>query len=195
MNNKRLLKTTLFSFFINTAYGIANVSFGVFEASGWLFATGAYYLFLSVMRIAALTSKDKQRSAFVRKFTAVMLMMLSVVLVFIVILSSIKDRGTKYHEIIMITMAVYAFTKITVAIINIVKSGKSRFVVTKTLRSISLADAAVSIFALQRSMLVSFGEMKALDIRTFNIATGSAVCVFVCLVGLNLLFFKNTKNS
>ena len=115
------------------------------------------------------------------------------VLVFIVILSSIKDRGTKYHEIIMITMAVYAFTKITVAIINIEKSGKSRFVVTKTLRSISLADAAVSIFALQRSMLVSFGEMKALDIRTFNIATGSAVCVFVCLVGLNLLFFKNTK--
>lgn len=192
MNNKRLLKITLFSFFINTAYGIANVAFGVFEESGWLFATGVYYLFLSVMRIAALTSRDKQSSVFVRKFTAVMLMMLSVVLVFIVILSSIKDRGTKYHEIIMITMAVYAFTKITVAIINIVKSGKSRFVVTKTLRSISLADAAVSIFALQRSMLVSFGEMKALDIRTFNIATGSAVCVFVCLVGLNLLFSKST---
>jgi len=62
-----------------------------------------------------------------------------------------------------------------------------------------LADACVSIFALQRSMLVSFGEMSETDICIFNAVIGSAVCVIVFLLGLNLVrnkkIFFNTLNS
>lgn len=55
------------------------------------------------------------------------------------------------------------------------------------LRNISLATAAVSLFSLQRSMLVSFEGMTALEIQIMNAATGSAVCVAVFVLGINLL--------
>ena len=65
-----------------------------------------------------------------------------------------------------------------------------------SLRNIALSDACVSIFALQRSMLVSFGYMSERDICIFNAVIGAVICVIVFLLGLNLvkskkLIFKN----
>ena len=88
-------------------------------------------------------------------------------------------------------MSVYAFTKIAFATVNLVKSRKYASAKLVTLRNISFADACVSIFALQRSMLVSFGDMTERDIRIFNAVIGSVVCVIVFLLGLNLL--RNKK--
>ena len=117
-------------------------------------------------------------------------MLLSVPLVGTVVLAVVRDRGIVLHEIVMIAMAVCFFTKITFAIINLVKSRKSTSTKLITLRNISFADACVSIFALQRSMLVSFGEMSETDICIFNAVIGSLVCVIVFLLGLNLVRSK-----
>ena len=125
------------------------------------------------------------------KFTGVMLMLLSLPLVGTVILAVVRDRGIVMHEIVMIAMAAYTFTKITLAVINLVKARKSALAKIVTLRNISLSDACVSIFALQRSMLVSFGDMPETDIQIFNAVIGAAVCVIVFLLGLNLV--KNKK--
>ena len=125
------------------------------------------------------------------KFTGVMLMLLSLSLVGTVILAVVRDRGIVMHEIVMIAMAAYTFTKITLAVINLVKARKSSSAKIVTLRNISLSDACVSIFALQRSMLVSFGDMPETDIQIFNAVIGAAVCVIVFLLGLNLV--KNKK--
>ena len=116
-----------------------------------------------------------------------MLMLLAVPLVGTVILAVVRDRGIVMHEIVMIAMAVYAFSKITLTIINLVKSKNSASAKHVTLRNISFADACVSIFALQRSMLVSFGDMSQNDIRIFNAVIGSAVCVIIFILGLNLV--------
>ncbi|MBO5332886.1 MAG: hypothetical protein J6B37_02095 [Clostridia bacterium] len=115
-------------------------------------------------------------------------MLTSLPLAGMVILTSFKDRGVVHHEIVMITIALYTFIKITLATINLVKTkGKKVSVTLNTLRHISFADAAVSISALQRSMLVSFGDMPENDIRIFNIVVGSVVCFVVFLLGLSLL--------
>ena len=117
-------------------------------------------------------------------------MLLSVSLVGTVILAVVRDRGIVLHEIVMIAMAAYSFTKITLAIINLIKAQKSTSAKLITLRNISLSDACVSIFALQRSMLVSFEGMTELEIQIMNLATGSAVCITVFLLGLNLAASK-----
>lgn len=114
-------------------------------------------------------------------------MVMTLPLVGTVVLATVQDRGTVYSKIVMITIAVYAFTKITLASVNLAKSRRSASLKVKTLRNISFADAFVSIFSLQRSMLVSFGELAEGTIRIMNIATGSAVCVIVFLLGVNLL--------
>ncbi len=183
MNNT--LKFTLLNLLFNVGFCVYHIILGVITHSWWLFTVGVYYALLSIIRFTVLQIREANN--FVTMFTGVMLMLLSLSLAGTVILAVIRDRGIVMHEIVMISMAVYSFTKITLAIINLAKSRKGASAKLIILRNVSLSNALVSIFALQRSMLVSFGDMSETDISIFNAATGSFVCVTVFLIGLNLV--------
>ena len=190
---EKTTKTALLSLLSNIAFAGYHLIFGVVTASWWLFTVGVYYTVLSIMRFVVIrVKKNEQRLA---KIAGGMLMALSVPLVGTVILSVVRDRGHKLHMIIMIAMAAYAFTRITLAIINLAKARKSPSTKLITLRNISFASACVSIFALQRSMLVSFEGMTETEIRIMNAATGSAVCILVVLLGLSLLIFQDYQKT
>ena len=184
----RTLKLALASLSFNIAFAIYHIVMGLITSSWWLLTLGSYYLVLSIVRFVVLRSKNQER--FVTKFTGWMLMLLSIPLAGTVILSVVRDRGLKLHMIVMIAMAVYAFTKITLATIKFIKASRSMSATLITLRNISFADAFVSIFALQRSMLVSFEGMTEVEIVIMNATLGSAVCVIVFLLGMNLLRSK-----
>ncbi len=189
-------KLSILSLLFNIAYSAYHIGLGVWSNSWWLFTIGIYYAILSLIRFAIL--RTKQNSVFLIRFTGIMLMLLSVPLVGTVILSVVRDRGKVMHMIIMITIAAYTFTKITFAIINLVRLRKGSSAKLIALRNISLADSCVSIFALQRSMLVSFPGMAADDIRIMNAVFGSAICIIVFLLGYNLIrnekfWFKSIK--
>ena len=186
--------TAFFGLLFNMAFCVYHIVFGWVSKSWWLFTVGVYYVILSITRLVVLRTKKRSTD----KFVGIMLMVLSLPLTGTVILSFMKDRGTVFHEIVMIAIAVYAFAKITLATVNFIKARKSASSRLITLRNISLATAFVSIFSLQRSMLVSFGEMPENTIRIMNLATGSAVCAIVFLLGLNLVgrkrfLFKGIK--
>jgi len=185
MRMDRTRKIALVSLAFNVAYSAYHVIFGIFTRSWWLFTIGIYYVMLSIVRFAVLQSKMQE--GFSVRFTGIMLMVLSLPLVGTVILAFVRDRGTVFHLIVMLAIAVYAFSKITLATVNWIKARKSTSAKLITLRNISFADAFVSIFSLQRSMLVSFDGMSEMEIRIMNAATGSAVCVIVFLLGLNLV--------
>ena len=189
----RALKQALASLSFNIAFTTYHIVMGLITSSWWLLTLGSYYLILSTVRFAVLRSKSKER--FIAKFTGGMLMLLSIPLVGTVILSVLRDRGHKLHMIVMIAMAAYAFTKITLAIIKFIKARRSKSAILLTLRNISLADAFVSIFALQRSMLVSFEGMSEAEIVIMNAALGSAVCIACFVLGLLLLLNRQYKSS
>ncbi len=115
----RILKSALVSLAFNIAFSAYHIVFGVMERSWWLFTVGIYYVILSTARYAVIMTKRNGR--FVTKFAGIMLMVLSVPLAGTVVLAVAADRGTVFHEIVMIAIAVYAFTKITLATINFVK--------------------------------------------------------------------------
>ncbi len=188
------------SFIVNITYGIGNAIVGFMTFSWWFITLSAYYVILSIMRLALVMSEkhhkaeNRENEVFAKRFSGIMIICMSVVLIGTVILTIRQDIGTKFHEIIMITIATYTFTKLVFAIINLCKSKNFSSPIIKVLRNISVADAAVSIFSLQRSMLISFAGMKIEDIRIFNILTGSAVCFVVLILGINLLR-KEKKNG
>lgn len=191
----RALRLAIASLIFNISFSAYHLVLGVLTSSWWLLTLGSYYLILSVVRFTALRREGRS----VIKFTGVMLIILSVSLVGTVILSVVRDRGHELHMIVMIAMATYAFTKITFATVNLIKARRSTSASLITLRNISFADAFVSIFALQRSMLVSFEGMSEAEIVIMNAALGSAVCVIVFLLGVNLLrsnkvLFKRLNN-
>ena len=198
--DQRIIRLAFASFMVNTAYGIGNAILGFMTFSWWFITLSAYYVILSIMRLALVISEkhSKEQNAeneiFAKRFSGIMLICLAIVLIGTVILTIKQDIGTKFHEIVMITIATYTFTKLVFAIINLCKIKKSNLPIIKALRNISLADAAVSIFSLQRSMLISFEGMDIGNIRLFNTLTGTAVCVVVLILGINLLR-KETKNG
>ena len=196
--NQRIFLFAFASFVLNITYGIGNAIVGFMTFSWWFITLTAYYVILSIMRLALVLSEKQsktqntEKEVFAKRFSGVMLICLSVVLIGTVILTIKQDIGTKFHEVVMITIATYTFTKLVFAIINLCKSKKVNVPIIKALRNISLADAAVSIFSLQRSMLSSFAGMEIADIRLFNALTGTAVCIIVLILGINLLR-KETK--
>ena len=185
----RTLKFALASLTFNMAFAAYHLVMGLATSSWWLLTLGSYYLVLSVVRFVVLHSKSGER--FIAKFTGWMMILLSIPLAGTVILSVVRDRGHERHMIVMIAIAAYAFTKITLATIKLIKARRSTSATLITLRNLSFADAFVSIFALQRSMLVSFEGMTEAEIVIMNATLGSAVCLIVFLLGVNLL--RNKK--
>ena len=181
----RMLNRTRIGLVFNILYCAYHIAFGAVTASWWFLTIGIYYAVLSIIRFAVLRHKGNEQALV--PFTGVMLMVLSVSLVGTVILAFVKDRGTVFPLVSMLAIATYTFTKITLATIKWVKARRSASVKGLTLRNISFANAFVSVYSLQRSMLVSFEGMSDIEIRTMNVATGSAVCIIVFLLGVNLV--------
>ncbi len=188
MKRLTVWQTAIVSLCCNLLYSFYTAGLGLSTVSWWFLALSAYYILLSVMRFAVLLWVGKgKKDHFIPRFTGWVLMGLSVVLAGLTYMSMDSKNAPKHHEIVMITMALYAFLKITLAIMNLIKAGKMPSPALRTLRNIGFADALASIFSLQRSMLVSFGEMSEMNITLFNALTGTAVYLLVFLTGLNLI--------
>lgn len=187
-----IAKSPYTSLAVNFVYALGNCGVGFLTHSWWFITVGAYYAVLTMARFSVLQVKRKARGDhdiefFARRITGILLMALSFCIVGVNILSALKERGTAFHEIIMIAIATYTFTKITIAIIGMVKAKHTASPVSKTLRNIALADACVSIYTMQRSMLQSFPGMTLAEIQIFNILTGTAVWLIVLFLGINLI--------
>jgi len=192
-----LVRNPYTSLTFNFLYAVGNCIVGFLNSSWWFITVGAYYTVLAITRFSVLkirrrASGNYDAELFARRITGILLVILSFCIVGVNIMSAVKDRGSAFHKIVMITIATYTFTKITIAIIGMAKAKCFASPVLKTLRNISLADACVSIYTMQRSMLVSFPGVEAADILLLNIFTGTAVWIIVLLLGINLIGGKYT---
>ncbi len=187
----------LLKFVINLMFAVYNCVIGIVFCSVWFITVGTYYIILSTMRIlvTVFTAKNKKNETFVMKFTGFMIFALAVVLCVFVYVTIRYDVSTAHNEIVMITIALYAFVKLTLAITGFVKTRKNHRLYVKTVNGISFVDAVVSIYSLQKSMLVSFEGMTPGDITLFNTISGIGMCVIVICVGLYLIIGKDVKNG
>lgn len=194
---KRTFSITTGSLTLNLIYALANLLLGL-KGSWWLITLAAYYTILTFMRFSAViyeiqNKKSPKSEAALKNAIGITLLVLSVVLAGTTILSVHESTGKLYHEIAMLAVATYSFTKITFAIVNLCKIGKEKSAALTVIRYISFADAAASIYSLQRSMLVTYKSMSDSDILIFNGATGAAVAVLVFTLGI--LLIKNRRRN
>lgn len=190
----RIILSAVFSFSLNLLYAFYNGALGIINQSVWFITMCAYYIVLSTMRLSAVLCERKNGNTssddmeyFVMKLCGVLFILLDFVLAGAIYISLSRNIATKYGTIVMITIAAYTFYKITITVIKAVKQHKNPSPLLSVIRSISYAEVAASVLTLQRSMLVSFGEMNDTDIHTMNTLTGSAVCLFVLILGIALI--------
>ena len=192
----RIILAAVCSFSINLLYAFYNGILGIINQSVWFVTMCAYYIILSTMRLCAVLCERKNRNTpsgdieyFVNKFCGILFVFLDFVLAGAMYISLSRNIAAKHDEIIMITIATYTFCKIAIAVRKAVKQ------LLSAIRSISYAEVAASVLTLQRSMLVSFGEMNDTDIHKMNMLTGGVVCLFILILGTAMIIQGTVKKG
>ncbi len=78
--------------------------------------------------------------------------------------------------------AAYAFYKITMAIINLVKAKAAMDPIVQTIRNIGFVDALTSMLVLESRLISTFGSVD-IDMRRLISISSISVCVFVVALG------------
>ena len=87
--------------------------------------------------------------------------------------------------VIAIANAAYSFFKITVAIVNLVKTVRMQNAVLQTIRNINFVDALVSILALTSTLIRTFGDFNSM--RTMLVCVSVGVSLLTIAVGVTMI--------
>ena len=194
--HKRVRLFACLSLSCNFFYALYHGVLGVLQTSPCgLLAMCAFYSMVAVMRFCVRFVRsgvrNKEPSAvsepFARTITGFLLLILSVVLAGINFISLSQNIATSYDKITMITIATYTFYKIAAVLIKRVRSRQKAVQLFDVLSTITYAEVAASVLTLQRSMLVSFGQMEKEQIYTMNALTGAGVCLFILILGVGMI--------
>lgn len=202
----RTVLTTLPVFSINVIYTVYNGVIGIMNRSVWFITMAVYYSLLGIMRFQAVSAGRKtarlsdpemirKKELRMIKTDGILLLLLNLSLSGVVLLTIAMDTARRYPDVIVISIAAYTFYKITMAVINMVKSRKTRSPILITIRNIGVADALVSMLTLQSTMLVSFGGENGLEAGRMNGITGLAVCILISMLGVSMIRYACKKRS
>ena len=201
-SRKRVLLFAVSSLACNSLYALYHGVLGVLQPSLWFLAMCAFYSILAVLRFCAVlcgreASKDTATlsESFVLKASGLLLLLLSVVLAWVNAISLSQNIAASYGEITMITIATYTFYKITTVIVKAIRQRKNSSLLLIALRNISYAEAAASVLTLQRSMLVSFGQLETGQACIMNALTGAAICIFILWLGVFVIIRSRKEDK
>lgn len=156
---------------LNVAYAAYNGVLGLFYGSIWFMILGVYYGLLAVMRYMAVSYEKKLdkgiqvvSEVYVMRFTGMMFIVMSVVLMLIELYSMIHNTARQYARLVIASIAVYTVIKLTRAIINLIK-------VQKTVRRFSVlyetfllrTQAYPQLLLSARLRYMRYGSAKAIS--------------------------------
>lgn len=184
-----------FSLAVNFIYAVAMAVLGLALRSPWYGYFAGYYIVLTAMRAAVICGAQaiKRRSsccfrAMQKLYLACgcMIVVLSTAFATLagyLVFSGTPARGGIYGAILL---ACYAFYKIISSAVHFARVRKFRDFLLQALSNINLADALVSVYALQISMVATFsqGADAAQQMFPLNIAMGAAVFLSVFCLGV-----------
>lgn len=183
----------------NMIFAVLNGITGLLSHSAWFGSLSAYYILLSAMRIGAVkqemkiyrmkqkTEQMKQEIAVYRK-NSVLFIIMAVVLGGMVILLESSLGGKTYPGFTIYAAATYAFYKIIISTINVIKVKNRKSPLLTIIRRIGYIDACVSILTLQTAMFASFAGNEDKFTKLMNGITGVFVCLMVLELGIQGIY-------
>lgn len=202
------LRTIIFAAFstlVTLAYSVYNAVICVIYHSMWYGALAGYYVLLLIMRggIVLYHGRHRGRARKLRSDLGKYLrcgisLTITILALSVAIMKMVADGAAFEHPGLMIYVAAtYTFYKITMSIINFVRAKKQDDYTVDALRNVNVADSAVSLLALQTSMIRTFSEG---GLEYMNAITGAAVCAVVLGLGVYMivrasLAFKRLKTD
>lgn len=189
----------LFSLIFSAVFGILNGILSIISSSIWFLMLSIYYLALALARLGIYYYKrgarEKNNLSSVRLYrnSGIFLLIMNFAIGVAVLQIIFIEKRFNYQGLFIYAVATYAFTKITLAIINISKTRGTRNYTEMSLRSINLIDAGVSVLALQTALINEFSDGTS-DIAIMNGITGTVVFLFTLAFGI-FMIVKSHKET
>ncbi len=193
-----------FSALFNVAYALFNGAIAIYSLSVWYGALSAYYLMLTFMRGGLVlyhrkrdSGRTKREEEVVRlrkcRTCGVLLVLLPICLSFAILEMVTSGKAFVRMDWTVYAVAAYTFYKITMAIVNSFKSRNDEDVTVSALRVIGIADALVSVLALQTSLLYAFGD--GINTGIPNAVTGAFVCAATLALGVIIIVVTKRREK
>lgn len=185
---------------LNAAYALFQLGLGLWHRSAWFYAMAGYYLLLALMRLTLVRHTRRHAAGENRalawkkyRFCGWMLLVMNLALTVFTLYFVYRIRTFRHHEVTTIAMAVYTFTALTLAIVNVIRYRKHGSPAYSAAKAISLASASVSMLVLENAMLTTFGEAGDPFRRLLLSLSGAAVILLVHGIALYMIINAGRK--
>ena len=186
-----------FSLIFNFGYAIFLFVVSQAYFSKWFFVMSIYYALLSIARIFIFfeinLKSSLRKKILIMRACGCFLLLLNLVVSVMVFLLIYTVPYAKYHEIIVITLAAYTFSALTLAIVSIVKHLKKNDYLYSCVKVISLISASVSMLTLTNTMLATFGDESTLLRNIILPILSGVVAIFIVVCAI--LMIKKANND
>ncbi len=197
----RIWLTASFSFAFNLIYALYNHILGALSGEIWFTVMSGYYMILGAMRLGVVYARKKiditketngisENELSIMNFCGILLIVLAFEFAASAYLSFVFDIAAEYDTLIMISVSVYTAIRMVFAVKNMIRAHKKRSPLLSIMRDISCADAAASVFALLRSILICYVTVQNLMstiYARFTLVFAVFTILFVFGLGANLL--------
>ena len=190
------------SFLMSLLFSGFNAYMGIKNRSIWYGALAAFYIALAFLRggvlayhksrIGKKTQNDEYVKAKVYRNSGIITLILNIALSSAIAQMIFSSAHFTYMGWTIFAYAAYAFYKITMSIIALIKAHKQTDLTVRAIRNINLVDALVSILALQTALLSMFSEGE-INISLFNTFTGIIVSALTISIGIYMIASANKK--
>ncbi|MDE7453336.1 MAG: hypothetical protein K2N22_02895 [Clostridia bacterium] len=196
------LVITACSIIVTLAFAVYNGSIAIVIRSVWFGALAAYYIVLIILRGSILTYYGIRKRAALKgqsetqtlirdgklyRTCGILLFLLPVCLSFAILQMVRAGDSFEHKGITIFVYAIYAFFKIITAVYSLIKERRNRSMTVTAIKNIKLADAMVSILALQTAMFREFGGIGDISTVMMNAITGLIVCVLTFALGVSMI--------
>ena len=196
------------SIIVTLAFAVYNGSIAIVIRSIWFGALAAYYIVLIVLRGSiliyygirkrAVDNGQPETQTLIRdgklyRACGILLFLLPVCLSFAIMQMVRAGDSFEHKGITIYVYAIYAFFKIITAIYSFIKEHRNRSMIIMATKNIKLADAFVSILALQTAMFREFGGPGDISAVTMNAITGAIVCALTVAIGVYMIIMANLR--
>jgi hypothetical protein len=192
------------SFLMSLLFGGFNAYMGIVNRSIWYGSLATFYIALAFLRGGVLAYHKKKRGKsyqsqndeYVKAKTfrnsGIIMLILNIALSQALAQMIFSDAHFTYMGWTVFAYAAYAFYKITMSVIGLIKAHKQDDLTVRAIRNINLVDALVSILALQTALLTTFSEGE-INISLFNTFSGVVVSIFSVGIGIYMIASANKK--
>ena len=191
----RTITFAIISFIINIGFAVFQGVIAILSRSIWYGALATYYVAISCIRGGLVLASRKKKTLKEKLITyrncGISLFVLNSSLIAALVQMVVANETFKYGEILIYVVALYAFYKLTISIINLFKAHKHNDFIVSSIKFIGFADALVSILTLQTAMFQSFGS--GFNPALYNALTGGAVSLTIIGMGIFIIISSHRK--